>query len=128
MSESEKLTLNVSAVDLGKMDLLVQEGLYSNRAEFLRSAVRSQIEKHRLELEQSVTRNSYAIGLTGYGRKELEALRSRGESLELSVVGMLLLKGDVTPDLARETIASVKVRGVFNAPPDVKEALEDRII
>lgn len=128
MSETEKLTVNVAAVDLGKMDLLVQEGLYSNRAEFLRSAVRSQLDKHKLELEQSVQRNSYAIGIMGYGRVELEACRERKESLALSVLGMLVLKEDVTPELALETISSVKVRGVFSAPAGVKAALAARTV
>ena len=127
MSDSEKLTVNVSAVDLGKMDLLVQEGVYSNRAEFLRSAIRSQLGIHRLELEQSVQRNSFAIGIVGYGRHELEAIRKRGESLALSVVGMLILKDDVSPELALDTISSVKVRGVFNAPTGVKESLLSRM-
>jgi len=123
MPDSEKLTVNVSAVDLGKMDLLVQEGVYSNRAEFLRAAIRSQLGLHRLELEQSVQRNSFAIGIVGYGRHELEACRAKGERLAISVVGMLILKDDVSPELALETIASVKVRGVFNAATAVKESL-----
>jgi Arc/MetJ-type ribon-helix-helix transcriptional regulator len=126
MPESEKLTLNVPAVDLGKMDLLVQEGLYSNRAEFLRAALRSQLEKHRLELEQSVARNSFAIGIVTYSRDTLEAFVKKGEKLAISVIGMLVLPEDVTPALALEAISSIKVRGMFSAPEAVKAALAPR--
>ena len=127
MSESEKITINMGAVDLGKVDLLVREGLYTNRTDFIRTAIRSQIEKHGMEVQQSVARYAYLIGILHYGRKELEKLRVKGKKLELTVLGSLTLADDVTPELAREAIGHVKVRGMFNASQAVKEALADRM-
>jgi metal-responsive CopG/Arc/MetJ family transcriptional regulator len=127
MADSEKITINMSAVDLGKVDLLVQEGLYSNRTDFIRTAIRSQIEKHTLEVQQSVVRNSYVVGVLVYDRKDLEKRLAKGERLNLNIVGMLHLADDVTPELALEAIESVRVRGIFNASTAVHTALADRM-
>jgi len=127
MADTEKITINMSAVDLGKVDLLVQEGLYSNRTDFIRTAIRSQIEKHNFEVQQSVARHSYGIGVFGYSKKDLERLQARGEKIKLTVVGLLNLADDIPADLADEVVESVQVRGVFNASKAVKSALADRI-
>jgi Arc/MetJ-type ribon-helix-helix transcriptional regulator len=127
MSDSEKITINMSAVDLGKVDLLVKEGLYSNRTDFIRTAIRSQLERHTFEIQQSVTRNAYAVGVMGYDRKDLERFKGRGEKIDLVVVGMLTLADDIPGALATEVIESVQVRGVFNASEEVKAALADKI-
>jgi len=126
MSESEKITINMSAVDLGKIDLLVQEGLYSNRTDFIRTAIRSQVDKHSVEVQQSVARHAYGIGVFSYNRKELEHQKASGKRLKLTILGLLSLADDVPPDLAAEVIEAVEVRGVFNASPQVKAALADR--
>jgi len=126
MADTEKITINMSAVDLGKVDLLVQEGLYSNRTDFIRTAIRSQLDKHNLEIQQSVTRNSYVIGVLVFDRKDLEKYKQKGEKVKWTVVGLLHLANDVTPELAREVIESIQVRGIFQASEQVKEALADR--
>jgi Arc/MetJ-type ribon-helix-helix transcriptional regulator len=127
MPETEKITINLSAVDLGKVDLLVQEGLYSNRTDFIRTAIRSQLDKHNLEIQQSVTRHSYVIGVLLYDKADLEKLRSKGERRKLNVIGFLRLADDITPELAREVIESVQVRGIFQASDAVLAALADRM-
>jgi Arc/MetJ-type ribon-helix-helix transcriptional regulator len=127
MPDSEKITINMSAVDLGKVDLLVQEGLYSNRTDFIRTAIRSQLDRHTLEIQQSVTRHAYVIGVLSYDAADLEKLSAKGEQRELKVIGFLHLADDVTPELARKVIASIKVNGIFQASPAVKQALADRI-
>jgi Arc/MetJ-type ribon-helix-helix transcriptional regulator len=127
MPDSEKITINMSAVDLGKVDLLVQEGLYSNRTDFIRTAIRSQIEKHTFEVQQSVARNAYVIGVLIYSRKDLETIKARGQKLKLMIVGMLNLAEDIPPELATEVVDSIQVRGIFNASPAVKAALADRM-
>jgi Arc/MetJ-type ribon-helix-helix transcriptional regulator len=126
MPESEKITINMSAVDLGKIDLLVQEGLYSNRTDFIRTAIRSQLERHNLEVQQSVARHSYVIGVLIYNRKDFEGLKAKGEKLKIDLVGMLNLADDIPPHLAAEVIDSLQVRGIFNASRAVKDALADR--
>jgi len=127
MSDTEKITINMSAVDLGKVDLLVNEGLYSNRSDFIRTAIRSQLEKHTFEIQQTVTRNSFVIGVLSYSRVELEKRKQKGKKLSLSVIGMLHLQNDIPADLAAEVIDEIKIRGIFNASPEVKAALADRI-
>ena len=126
MADTEKITINMSAVDLGKVDLLVQEGLYSNRTDFIRTAIRSQLEKHNLEIQQSVTRNSYVIGVLVYDSSDLEKRKLKGEKIKMTIVGLLHLANDISPELAREVIESIQVRGIFQASDQVKAALADR--
>lgn len=127
MPESEKITINMNVVDLGKVDTLVQEGVYSNRTDFIRTAIRNLLDKHSLEIQQTVSRNSFAIGILVYDRSDLEKVRARGEKLNFNIIGMLSLDKDIPVDLADEVIESVQVRGVFNASEPVKAVLSDRM-
>ena len=127
MPDTEKITINMSAVDLGKVDLLVQEGLYSNRTDFIRTAIRNLLDKHSLEIQQSVTRHSYSIGALIYDKSDLEKLRTEGEKINLTLVGFLHLTSDIPPELALEVIESIEVRGVFHASEALKAALAERI-
>jgi Arc/MetJ-type ribon-helix-helix transcriptional regulator len=128
MPETEKITINMSVVDLGQIDLLVEEGFYSNRTDFIRTAVRNLLNTHNEGVKQIVTRKSLAVGAVGYNRRELEEAQQRGDQFEIRVVGLFVLPPDVTPELARATIKSVKVLGVFNASAAVKAALADRML
>ncbi len=127
MPDTEKITINMSAVDLGKIDLVVQEGLYSNRTDFIRTAIRNQLDKHNLEIQQSVTRNSYVIGALIYDRSDLEEFRSKGKKIKMTIVGFLHLANNISPELARQVIESIQVRGIFHASDEVKAALADRM-
>ncbi|MCX6034724.1 MAG: CopG family transcriptional regulator [Chloroflexi bacterium] len=127
MPDTEKITINISAVDLGKIDLLVQEGLYSNRTDFIRTAIRSQLEKHNLEIQQSVARHSYIVGVLSYDRSDLEKRKARGEKLKITILCLLHLHDDISADLAAEVIESVKLLGIFIASDEVKAALTDRM-
>jgi metal-responsive CopG/Arc/MetJ family transcriptional regulator len=127
MPDTEKITINMSAVDLGKVDLLVQEGLYSNRTDFIRTAIRSQLDKHNLEIQQTVARYSYVIGVLSYSRSDLEKKMAKGEKLKIAVLGMLHLHDDITVDVVNAVIESVQVRGMFIASNEVKAALADRM-
>ncbi len=123
MTETEKITINVGAVDLGKIDLLVEQGHYSNRTDFIRSAIRSQLEKHTLEVQQAVVRSSYVVGAFLYNRADLEKYKARNEQVKVSVVGFFNLANDVSPALAVEVVESIKVYGIFQAKDEVKDAL-----
>jgi len=127
MPEPEKITINISAVDLGKIDLLVQESLYSNRTDFIRTAIRNLLDKHSVEIQQSVTRHSYLIGALAYDKSDLEKRRANGEKIKMTLVGVLHLASDITPELACEVIESIQVRGIFHASEAVKAALADRM-
>lgn len=127
MPETEKVTINMSAVDLGKVDLLVQEGLYSNRTDFIRTAIRNQLDKHTLEIQQSITRHSYVIGVLAYDKDDLERIRQKGEKREIKVIGFLNLADDISPELAREVIVSIQVFGRLQASEAVRSALADRM-
>ena len=126
MAETEKITINMNAVDLGKIDLMVQEGAYSNRTDFIRTAIRSQLEKHNFEIQQSITRNSFVIGVLTYDQDDLEQKKAKGENVKIRVLGLLHLASDISPNLAREVIESIQVRGIFQASDKVKTALLDR--
>jgi Arc/MetJ-type ribon-helix-helix transcriptional regulator len=127
MSDTEKITVNVGIVDLGRIDLLVQEGFYASRADFIRTAIRNQLERQKSAVDSISTRKSMVIGTLGYSRSDLEKKRENNEMVNVKVIGLFILSDDVTPDLALDTIQSVTVRGVFKAPDDVKDALEDRL-
>lgn len=125
--DTEKITINLGFVDLGHIDLLVQDGFYSNRTDFIRTAIRNQLERHAEVTKRSVTRRSLDLGLRHYGREELEAARAAGQMLNIRVLGLVSIGGDVTPELARSTIASLSVLGALQASSAVKAALTDRM-
>ena len=125
--DSEKITINLGYVDLGQIDLMVQEGFYSNRTDFIRSAIRNQLERHADVVKQSTVRKSLDLGLRRYSREDLEAARRAGEMLQIHVLGLASIAPDVTPELARATVASVVVLGALHASPAVKAALADRM-
>ena len=127
IGESEKITINLGFVDLGQIDLLVQEGFYANRTDFIRTAIRNQIERHADAVKRSVERKRLELGLCHYGRADLEAARAAGQMLDIHVLGLASIARDVTPELARATIASVTVLGALHASPAVKAALADRM-
>jgi len=124
--ETEKITINLGYVDLGHIDLLVQDGFYSNRTDFIRTAIRNQIERHAEVARQSVARRNLDLGMRVYGRAELEAASAAGQRLEIRVLGLACIADDVTPELARAAIGSVSVLGALQARPAVKAALADR--
>jgi Arc/MetJ-type ribon-helix-helix transcriptional regulator len=124
--DTEKITINLGYVDLGQVDLMVQEGFYSNRTDFIRTAIRNQLERHADVVKQSTVRKSLDLGLRTYSRVDLEAAQRAGEVLHINVLGVATIDQDVTPDLARATIASVSVLGALHATPAVKAALADR--
>lgn len=125
--DSEKITINLGYVDLGRIDLLVQEGFYSNRSDLIRTAIRKQLDAHADTVSKSVERHTMELGLRDYSRSELEALRDAGEVLNVKVVGLARIHPDVTPELALQTIGSITVLGALQASPELKKALADRI-
>ena len=124
--DSEKLTINLGFVDLGHIDLLVRDGFYANRADFIRTAVRNQLERQGDAVKQSVARKQLVLGLSHYTLQDLEAAQDAGTPLHIQVLGLATIAPDVTPELARKAIASVQVLGAFHASPVVKAALADR--
>ena len=125
--DTEKITINLGYVDLGHIDLLVQEGFYSNRTDLIRTAIRNQLERHAEVTKQSVARKSVELGMRHYTRADLEAVRAAGEMLHIRVLGLASIAQDVTPELARATIASLEVLGALHASSPVKAALGDRM-
>jgi len=125
--DSEKVTINLGYVDLGSIDVLVQEGFYSNRTDFIRTAIRNQISTHAEAVKKSIIRQTLELGLRDYTRSDLESLKAAGEKLQVKVVGLARIASDVTADLALATIESITVLGALRASPEVKAALADRI-
>ena len=125
-AESEKITINLGFVDLGQVDLLVEDGFYSNRTDFIRTAIRNQLLTHGEVLKKSVARREMVLGLQRYSRKDLENVVAAGEKLQIHVLGLAVIDDDVSPQLARQAIASIAVLGALRASPEVKAALADR--
>ena len=123
----EKITINVGFVDLGQIDLLVQEGFYANRTDLIRTAIRNQIAAHADAVRQVVSRRTLVLGIQHLAAADLEAVRARRETLDVRVLGLLAIAPDVTPELALQTLNSVQVLGSLHASPAVKSALAERL-
>lgn len=127
MSDTEKITINMGPVDLGQIDLLVREGFYSNRTDFIRTAIRNQLATHAEVVRQTAARQTLVLGVQHFTRRDLEAVRDAGERLSINVLGLATIADDVSPELALATIESVVVLGAFRASAAVKRVLAGRI-
>lgn len=125
--DTEKITVNLGYVDLGQIDLMVHEGFYSNRTDFIRTAIRNQLDRHAEVVKQTIVRKTLELGLRHYSRDDLEALRASCATIDLNVLGLVSIAADVPAELARATISSVSVLGALHASPEVKAALADRM-
>jgi Arc/MetJ-type ribon-helix-helix transcriptional regulator len=125
--DTEKITINLGFIDLGQIDLLVQEGFYSNRTDFIRTAIRNQLATHADVVKQTVARKTLVLGLQHFSRQDLEAVQAAGQKLHIQVLGLARIADDVSPELARATIDSLTVLGAVQASAAVKAALADRI-
>jgi len=128
VDRSEKITLNLGLVDLGQIDLLVDEGFYANRTDFIRTAIRRQLELRSAAVDETVARRTLVLGIQHFSRPDLEELRAAGRTIDLRVLGLATIADDVTPELALATITSVEVLGAFRAPRAVKAALAPRTV
>jgi Arc/MetJ-type ribon-helix-helix transcriptional regulator len=126
LTELEKITINMGPVDLGQIDLLVREGFYQNRTDFIRTAIRNQLNTHTEAVKQTLVRKELVLGLQHYARGDLEAVRAAGEALDIRVLGLASIADDVSPELPLETRTSKEVLGTFRARPAVKAALVSR--
>lgn len=125
--DSEKLTINLGFVDLGHIDLLVRQGFYSNRSDFIRTAIRKEIAVHADQAKRTIARNTLELGIRHFTRAELEQVKAAGARLQIRVLGLASIARDVTPALARETIETITVLGAFHASDEIKKALADRL-
>lgn len=126
-ADSEKITINLGYVDLGHIDLLVRDGFYSNRTDFIRTAIRNQLGRHSEAADKSVVRQQLDLGISHFTQERLEQVRASGEMLDIRVLGLATIAPNVEPELARATIRSLTVLGALHASPAVKSALADRI-
>ncbi|HEX9276331.1 MAG TPA: CopG family transcriptional regulator [Casimicrobiaceae bacterium] len=127
IGETEKLTINLGVVDLGQIDLLVQEGFYSNRTDLIRTAIRNQLSVHADQVKTTIARRTLVLGLQHFSRADLERAQAAGQMLQIQVLGLARIANDVPPELALATIQSVVVLGAFHASPAVRRALADRV-
>jgi len=127
MADTDKVSFNISVVDLGKIDLLVEQGHYASRTDFLVAAVRTQLLTHTVTVQELFARQPMLVGASIYGRKMLEQLVAKGKQLDIGVVGLCMFTKDVTPELALAAVRSIKVRGTLRASPEVKAALRERM-
>ena len=128
VDRSEKITINLGLVDLGQIDLLVREGFYANRTDFIRTAIRTQLATQAGAIDRTVDRRTLVLGIQHFSRADLEQVRARGETVQIRVLGLATIADDVSPELAAQTIAEIEVLGAFRASPAVKAALASRIV
>ncbi len=128
MADTEKITINISVVDLGRIDLLVEQGFYSTRTDFIRTSIRNHLSTHASTIEEAVARRAFIVGALIYTQEGLTRHLNSNEQIDIRAVGMLSISHEVTPELATATIKSIKVLGVFRASEEVKKALADRIL
>lgn len=128
VDRSEKITVNVGPVDLGQIDLLVREGFYTNRTDFIRTAIRAQLATQAVAIERSVARRTLVLGIQHFSRADLERVRAAGETVRIRVLGLASIADDVPSELAEQTIAEIEVLGAFRASAAVKAALASRIV
>ncbi|MCL6443001.1 MAG: CopG family transcriptional regulator [Alicyclobacillus sp.] len=126
MADLEKVTVNLGVVDLGQIDLLIEQGFYSNRTDFIKTAVRNQLVVHGDQVRETITKRQFSMGITHYGRRELERALSDGKRLNLKVIGMLVLGDDISPDLADQAIDTVEIYGVVIASRAIKRILSTK--
>lgn len=126
-ADSEKITINLGHVDLGRIDLLVQEGFYTNRTDFIRTAIRNQLTAEGEAVTRSIARHTFELGLRHISVGELQSARQANKMLHIRVVGLVRIAVEVTPELAMATIGSIKVLGSLQAPPEVAAVIKDRI-
>ena len=127
VAETEKITINLGAVDLGSIDLLVGEGFFSNRSDLIRTAVRNLLAAHRDIINGAVLRQDRTLGLRRITRAELEGLQQAGKRIRIGVVGLVVVDNDVPAALVEQTIAELSVLGSLQASPEVRRALAGRI-
>jgi Arc/MetJ-type ribon-helix-helix transcriptional regulator len=127
MPDSEKITVNLGYVDLGQVDLMVRDGFYANRTDFIRTAIRNQLDRHADVVRKAVARTALDLGLRHFSRADLEEAVAAGTQVRINVLGLASIAQDVTPALARAAIASITVLGALHASAEVKRALSDRI-
>jgi Arc/MetJ-type ribon-helix-helix transcriptional regulator len=125
--DAEKITINVGFVDLGQIDLLVSEGFYGNRTDFIRTAIRNQIGSHADAVRQVIARKMFVLGLQHFSASDLRAVKAAKQKLQIRVLGLATIAADVTPELALATIESLDVLGSLHASTAVKAALAERI-
>lgn len=127
MAETEKITINMNVVDLGKIDLLVARGFYASRTDFIRAAIRDLLNEHGEDIKKDVEYKTAGVGAMIELKRDLEKLQQIGEQKDIFVIGLLIIPEDVTPELALATIRKLRVYGVLRASDAVKAALADRM-
>lgn len=127
MADTEKITINLSVVDIGRIDLLVDQGFYSTRPDFIRTAIRNELNVHSSDIQETVTRRAIVVGVLSFDRGDLEEYVYKNQKVDIRVLGLLILEKDIPAELARKAINSIKVFGVFKASKELKDALADRI-
>ncbi len=128
MADTEKITINLGVVDLGKIDLLVEQGFYTNRTDFIRSAIRANIDKHDTAVQETISRKNFVAGILMYDAGDLKRFEDKGETLDIHIIGMLVLGKDISPELANRVINSIRVFGVLDISDELRDALGDKIV
>lgn len=124
--DTEKVCVNLAAVELGKIDVLVSQGLFTSRTDLIRAGIRKVLEENG-EAVQRVALGAAGLGIMAITRKQLEQARKAGEKLDMKVIGILVIDPDVTPELADTTIHEIRIFGTLRGPKAVLARIGDRV-
>lgn len=132
-NETEKITINIGVVELAQIDVLVEQGIYSNRSDFIRTSIRKNLEvnneiiKQHLEPISNKENWNKTIGILLLSKKNLEELARNGEKLNISIIGMLVIDTSVSAELFQNTVDNILVRGKLVASDEIKEIIKSKI-
>lgn len=123
-ADTEKITINLGFVDLGRIDLLVREGFYASRSDLIRAAIRAQLDRHDSAVAPTIVRDDFVMGLRDVTLAELQGMADANQVLDLRVIGLARFASDIPAELVASTIRSIEVLGTIQASAGVRKVLD----
>ena len=123
---SENVTLEIDAEIVGKIEVLVEKGLYKDPTDFFENAIEKQLSLHKATFEKYERKKTTVIGILIYSAEELEKYAQKNNKLEIKVIGSLRFGKDVTPELIEASISKIYLAGRLRAPDDVIPFLNEK--
>lgn len=139
-AKMEKLTINLPPVEIARIDVLVESGLYPSRTEFIRTSIRKTLDSHHNLIERVIEekiysisddlvstdeyKNIFGVGVFALGKSDFDKYMKKGQKVRISVAGLLVILKGVTAEQILSTVVSVKVYGIIRASDSVRNALK----
>lgn len=126
---SEKVSVNINEEALSKIDLLVEDGFYSNRSDFINRAVDTLLDRENrtvdklLEIhsKEKINSRQWFVGVQTMGSQYLEKVKEQGVRLRIKGCGVLYFEKDAAQELVFETVEYISPRIRVIAEEAVRE-------